>query len=489
MSFKDFKDLVKIAKDNNFHVTSTNGGRHNVGSKHFLGLAIDVRTRDKTGRQILDFMNLLRGKGLVVRDERTKPPRQKVWGGPHLHIEISSNRTSAINHDTVLKKNSTNAEAVKTLQNRLVKLGFLKPKDIDGDFGDDTEKAVIAFQTFHKIGIDGEVGDETKKKLTEVLAAQALNTAETNSPEQNYRISDKAPQGLFLRSEPIAKESTKIAVLPMGQKVKKLTESSTLNWWQVSTNLQGNEIIGFLNSTFLTAAKDFVEPKTVSGISKVHLERSGGVTRANKAWAYALKEAGQPTRKLTASVNEKTKSLTDIIKWLDVEKASHLRYQPISTATYCNIYAYDFCYLAGVYLPRVWWMPQALIDLAAGKKVTPIYGETVHEMNANSLFRWLKNFGPTFGWNRTASIDEMQTAANNGQVVVICAENKTPNRSGHIVMVVPETNSNKAERTGGVVVNPLQSQAGRTNHKYRTDLWWIRLASTFREHGFWINAS
>lgn len=489
MNFKDFNDLVKIARGNNFDVTSTNGGRHNVGSKHFMGLAIDVRTKNKTARQILDFMNLLRDGGLVVRDERIKPPRQKVWGGPHLHIEISSNRTSAINHDTVLKKGSTNAEAVKTLQNRLVKLGFLKPKDIDGDFGDDTEKAVIAFQTLYKIEVDGEVGDETKKKLTEVLAAQSINTAETNPPEQNYRIGDKAPQGLFLRSEPIAKESTKIAVLPMGQKVKKLTESSTLNWWQVSTNLQDSEIVGFLNSTFLTTDKDFVEPKAVSGISKVHLQRDGAVTRKNTAWAYPLNEDGQPTRKLTASVSDKTKSLTDIIKWLDVEKTSHLRYQPNTIDTYCNIYAYDYCFLAGVFLPRVWWMPQALVDLAAGKKVKPIYGETVHEMNANSLFRWLKNFGPTFGWTRTASIDEMQTAANNGQIVIICAENRTPNRSGHIVMVVPETSSDKAVRTDGVVVKPLQSQAGRNNHKYQTDLWWVRLALTYREHGFWINAS
>ncbi|MDQ3064509.1 MAG: hypothetical protein M3R14_16845, partial [Acidobacteriota bacterium] len=142
-----------------------------------------------------------------------------------------------------------------------------------------------------------------------------------------------------------------------------------------------------------------------------------------------------------------------------------------------------------VYLPRVWWMPQALIDLAAGRNVQPIYGETVAEKNANSLFEWLKNFGPTFGWKRTASLEEMQDAANNGQVAVICAANRIPNRSGHIVLVVPETNANKAERTDGVVVKPLQSQAGRNNHNYHTDLWWVRLASTYREHGFWINAS
>lgn len=176
MSYKDFNDLVKLAEDNGFHVTSTNGGSHNNGSKHFLGLAIDVRTRDKTVKQITDFMNLVRNEGLIVLDERTRPPRQPVWGGPHLHIEIASDRVSSFNRDSVLKKNSKNKEAVKTLQNNLVKLGFLKPEDVDGGFGDITEKAVIAFQKKFKVGTDGKVGDETKKKMNEVIAAMASNT-------------------------------------------------------------------------------------------------------------------------------------------------------------------------------------------------------------------------------------------------------------------------------------------------------------------------
>jgi len=185
MSYKDFHDLVKLAEDNGFHVTSTNGGSHNRGSKHFLGLAIDVRTRDKTARQITDFMNLVRNEGLRVLDERTRPPGQAVWGGPHLHIEIISDRVSSFNRDSILKKKSKNVEAVKTLQNNLVKLGFLEPDGVDGDFGDDTEKAVIAFQKANHIGVDGEVGDETKKKMNEVLAAQA---SETSAPSAIVRV-------------------------------------------------------------------------------------------------------------------------------------------------------------------------------------------------------------------------------------------------------------------------------------------------------------
>lgn len=171
---------------------------------------------------------------------------------------------------------------------------------------------------------------------------------------------------------------------------------------------------------------------------------------------------------------------------LNVENS--VRYQPKSTATYCNIYAYDYCYLAGVYLPRVWWTSKSLIALSAGKTVKPIYGSTVDEISANGLVGWLKEYGSTFGW-KTGSIEEMQNAANDGQVAVICAQNKIPNKSGHICVVVPETDSQSAERKNGNVIKPLQSQAGANNHKYSTDTWWIRLAPRFREHRFWINAA
>lgn len=86
--FKNFNDLVVLAKENGFTVTSTISGRHNPGSKHFRGLAIDVRTRDKTSKQCDDFIKLCRSLGLIVRDERTRPAGQKIWSGAHLHIEI-----------------------------------------------------------------------------------------------------------------------------------------------------------------------------------------------------------------------------------------------------------------------------------------------------------------------------------------------------------------------------------------------------------------
>ncbi len=304
------------------------------------------------------------------------------------------------------------------------------------------------------------------------------------SSVQKFRVSDRAPQGLFLRTEPVIKDSTRKALLPMGQVVTKKAASSVPNWWEVSTTIEGAGVEGFVNSTFLTPDAAFQPPPTVSSVSSVHLSTTTRVVRADKArLAFPLNEAGQPTRNSTGAAADKAKELTSIIKWLDVERKA--RYAPTSQHTYCNIYAYDYCYLAGVYLPRVWWLASALDKLKRGKQVSPIYAETVGELNANSLFNWLKEYGQTFGWNRTFDLTLAQNAANDGQVVIICGQNRVPNRSGHICPIVPETASQKAARDGATVTRPLQSQAGRTNRQYQTQQWWTN--GTFRDWGFWIN--
>jgi hypothetical protein len=85
---KDFHDLVAFAAAEGFTVTSTTGGTHNTNSKHYRGLAIDVRTRDKTDSQIAAFVTKAKNKGITIRDERQRPTNQKVWSGAHLHLEL-----------------------------------------------------------------------------------------------------------------------------------------------------------------------------------------------------------------------------------------------------------------------------------------------------------------------------------------------------------------------------------------------------------------
>jgi len=87
---RNFSDLKRFAESCGFVVTSTTGGQHNVGSKHALGLAIDVRTRGKTNEEIEAFQRRCVAVGVRVRDERFRPANQRVWSGAHLHLEITA---------------------------------------------------------------------------------------------------------------------------------------------------------------------------------------------------------------------------------------------------------------------------------------------------------------------------------------------------------------------------------------------------------------
>jgi hypothetical protein len=278
----------------------------------------------------------------------------------------------------------------------------------------------------------------------------------------------------------VVKPSTKIAVLPEGQLVRKLTVAPDPTWWRVATDLDGVPFEGFVKAEFLAPGvmEPVVPPPAVSKVPVVHLSPKSTIRRSNPhGRAFPLNEDAQPQRS-----DGSTSSLAKIIDWLDVEK--HERYRPGGGATYCNIYAYDYCYLGAGFLPRVWWTNGALQRLANGEKVEPLYEKTVREMNANSLHDWLVDHGPSFGWRRVAGVGDLQNAANAGRLALICAKRKDLNRSGHIVAVVPETTAQKAIRQSGEVRTPLQSQAGSTNFRYGTQRWWT--SDKFSAFGFWV---
>ncbi len=278
---------------------------------------------------------------------------------------------------------------------------------------------------------------------------------------------------LNLRSTPEAQANLRnwITTLPNGQKVEKLADSTIADWWQVSTILQGTEFVGFVNSNYLSATPSLV---ILNRVAEVHLSKTNANSKRSSkaAMAYPLGELAMPNRDI-ANASTKVSSIKDIMDWLDVENS--LRYKPGSGYTYCNIYAHDFCYLNGVYIPRVWWTQQAIIQLSNGNEVPVLYGQTVNEKNANSLLDWLKEWGQSFGWERVNTMSAIQQRANEGNICILVAKRRDTNRSGHIVAVVPETANNKAKRNGnGVVTVPLQSQAGAVNKKYSTsNQWWL----------------
>jgi hypothetical protein len=185
----------------------------------------------------------------------------------------------------------------------------------------------------------------------------------------------------------------------------------------------------------------------------------------------------------------KVGELLTIIQYLDSENPAHRRYWPKNGTTYCNIYAYDYCYLAGVYLPRVWWTDEALRQIDAGQQVTIAYDETVRELNANMLHDWFEAYGPAYGWTRVLTLDGLQEAANKGEVCIIVAQQRDRSRSGHIVAVVPEHEEFIAARNAaGEVERPVESQAGVQNHRccVKPRAWWTD--ARYQSFGFWQHA-
>jgi hypothetical protein len=193
---------------------------------------------------------------------------------------------------------------------------------------------------------------------------------------------------------------------------------------------------------------------------------------ASSCRAQPLGEPGQPRRNISAAAAQRVSELGVIVAWLNVRSSP--RYQP-EALTFCNVYAADFCYLAGAYLPRTWWTASALMDIAAGRTVPVSYGTSIREMRADDLYAWLAEFGPAFGWRRVFDTSALQRSANSGGLGLIVADRLELGRPGHVTVVVPETATHAAVRDADAnVLYPLQSQAGAVNHNYSTigHAWW-----------------
>jgi hypothetical protein len=340
------------------------------------------------------------------------------------------------------------------------------------------------------------------------LTGQPVQTAAPLPPPTPVEVTDDVYQvevqtTLSLRSEaridPRNPRANVIAQLPAGQMVVRMSGKKGDKFFEVQTSLNGAHFHGFAAAEYLRPVKvpkaiPVVAPKAAppaTGIVAVYMPRKAGIItrRVDPAGPHSLNEPGQPQRNAETAA-ERCAQLAAIIDWLAVDKAANKRYQPTGGGTtFCNIYAHDYCFLANAYLPRIWWTPSAIEQLARGKKVELLYEKTIDEQRANDLFRWLRDFGPRFGWRQTGTPTKLQEAANLGGIGIIVARRKIDGKSGHIVAVVPETNDQKAKRdANGAVTNPLQSQAGVTNFRYRAApvQWWT--GAQFADSAFWIHA-
>jgi hypothetical protein len=306
---------------------------------------------------------------------------------------------------------------------------------------------------------------------------------------------------LRLRSAPkISKPPTAnvVADLPDGHPVRAITGNAVNGFMEIETSLSGALLRGFASTKFLVADPrreqiPVVQPSPTPprhGIVAVSMPRTPGslTRRKDMASGHSLNEDAQPRRQ-GDNAEALRAEIGKIVDWLAVDNPAHRRYQPANGATFCNVYAHDVCHLANVYLPRVWWSPRALVDLQAGKRVEPLIGDTIFEVRANDLFRWLRDFGPDFGWRRTGSLTKLQQEANQGAIGLIVALRKVEQRSGHVVVVVPETVDHKARRDdAGDVIAPLQSQAGARTVRYGTGRlnWWKD--ELLADAAFWLHA-
>jgi hypothetical protein len=289
-----------------------------------------------------------------------------------------------------------------------------------------------------------------------------------------------------------------IAQLPDGQPVRAITGTKVKNFLEIETSLVGAHIRGFASADFLVPAPGvneipIVQPAATppaTGIVEVFMPRPAGLItkRTAPADAHSLNEPDMPARNGTTP-DELRASLGEVIDYLATDKKANKRYQPRDGLTFCNIYAHDYCFLAGVYLPRVWWTPGAIERLTRGETVEPLIENTITEMRANDLFRWLRDFGPRFGWRQTGTPTKLQQEATQGAIGLIVARRKEDGKSGHIVAVVPETETEHAVRNAaGEVIRPLQSQAGAVNFRRGTGSlnWWK--GAEFAESAFWLHA-
>jgi hypothetical protein len=186
--------------------------------------------------------------------------------------------------------------------------------------------------------------------------------------------------------------------------------------------------------TLLRDAKRPLGPEFYSHLGAVRTAR-----RANRhGRAYPLSE--KPPEMLVGDA---------LAEWLDVEKSA--RYQPENrrTRTFCNIYAHDWAFCQGHFLPRTWW--RSPLEVEAGQ--CPILKVNVVELNANSLADWIVKWGLDFGWvvdhvSRSAADyhgDLLKMTRKHAKIIeekpstcmVVSARAADRRKAGHIAAVLP----------------------------------------------------
>lgn len=110
----------------------------------------------------------------------------KLLSNNNNNNSIKNNINTKTSFTGILRKGSSGEEVV-LLQNMLIKLGYnVGPTGADGDFGQNTEKAVMKFQQDHNLEVDGEVGINTSDALFNTLNNSTLPNEEVFRVRKNW---------------------------------------------------------------------------------------------------------------------------------------------------------------------------------------------------------------------------------------------------------------------------------------------------------------
>ena len=199
---------------------------------------------------------------------------------------------------------------------------------------------------------------DRKMLLAQAKDALAVDSTPVVLPKATHEVD--VTTTLNLRSKAVVSPSTRLATLTDGMRVMKVADADKPGWWRVRVVVRNRLMEGYVSSKYLVP----LSPKAAAAdptptaspidfeIPPAHLkENNRASTRAKtETWAYPLGEPDMP-RRTGKTAATKSKQLLAIVNYLDPEAPSHKRYQRTPGATFCNVYAYDYCYLAGVYLP------------------------------------------------------------------------------------------------------------------------------------------
>jgi tape measure domain-containing protein len=232
---------------------ATFGGKHNPGSAHYAGLAVDFSVKGKTSQQIAEFFQKALESGLRVLDERKGPMTPgAVWKGAHLHLEASKKRSFLPNNPELevldrarLESNSKVASVLKDQFQDLSQKGDTFRdviKSLSGElqsFGVNTREGQIAL----------ELMGEKFQDLTEAQKAEVIELAKRvdwqNKQKESLASFENVLKDLGLVKEPTIFEriDTFFSDITLTQKIKGMADAVSLTVERFKEMLKWNESI------------------------------------------------------------------------------------------------------------------------------------------------------------------------------------------------------------------------------------------------------